>query len=131
MDGFLREIMRQKKVANPMPEKGTIYDYEFKEKTKEWIEWTKSFENFEIDPKLSYHEIAIPTADSTRNLYLMKLLLTHNFHVLSLGPTGTGKSQNCYKLLTNSMPDSFQYISLTFSAQTSANQTQDTIDSKM
>lgn len=29
------------------------------------------------------------------------------------------------------MPDSFQYISLTFSAQTSANQTQDTIDSKM
>lgn len=61
----------------------------------------------------------------------MKLLLTHNFHVLTLGPTGTGKSQNAYKLLTNNMPDSFQYISLTFSAQTSANQTQDTIDSKM
>lgn len=123
--------MRQKKVSNPLPEKGTIYDYEFKEKTKEWVDWAKSFEAFEIDSKLAYHEIAIPTADSTRNLYLIKLLLTHNYHVLSLGPTGTGKSQNCYKLLTNYMPDSFQYISLTFSAQTSANQTQDTIDSKM
>jgi dynein heavy chain len=29
------------------------------------------------------------------------------------------------------MPDSYQYIALTFSAQTSANQTQDTIDTKM
>lgn len=30
MDGFLRELMRQKKITNPIPEKGTIYDYEFK-----------------------------------------------------------------------------------------------------
>jgi dynein heavy chain len=29
------------------------------------------------------------------------------------------------------MPENFQYIALAFSAQTSANQTQDTIDSKL
>lgn len=28
--------------------------------------------NFEIDPKLGYHEIVIPTNDSTRNIYMMK-----------------------------------------------------------
>jgi MoxR-like ATPase len=42
-----------------------------------------------------YHEIAIPTKDSARNRYIVNLLLTHNYHVLTLGPTGTGKSLNC------------------------------------
>ena len=78
-----------------------------------------------------YHEIAIPTKDSVRNRYLIKLLLTHNYHVLALGPTGTGKSLNSSELLTTGLTDTFQYISLAFSAQTGANQTQDTIDSKM
>jgi len=73
----------------------------------------------------------VPTVDSARNLFLMRLLMTNNFHVMCVGPTGTGKSQNAYDLLSNRMGESFQYIALTFSAQTSANQTQDTIDSKM
>lgn len=131
MNVFLRDLMMQRKINTPMPEAGTVYDYEFKDKQKQWVEWTKSFENFEIDSRLAYHEIAIPTSDSTRNLYLTKLLLLKNYHVLTLGPTGTGKSLNAYKLLINGLPDSFQYISITFSAQTSANQTQDTIDGKM
>jgi dynein heavy chain len=78
-----------------------------------------------------YHEIAIPTKDSVRNLYLTKLLMVNNNHVLTLGPTGTGKSLNCSQLLSSGLSDAYQYISLAFSAQTGANQTQDTIDSKM
>jgi len=34
----------------------------------------------------------VPTPDSTRNIFLMKLLMKNNFHVLTVGPTGTGKS---------------------------------------
>jgi len=59
------------------------------------------------------------------------MLLTKNYHVLTLGPTGTGKSLNCSELLSTGLNDTYQYISLSFSAQTGANQTQDTIDSKM
>lgn len=51
--------------------------------------------------------------------------------MLTLGPTGTGKSLNCSELLTTGLTDTYQYISLAFSAQTGANQTQDTIDTKM
>lgn len=43
----------------------------------------------------------IPTNDSQRNIYLMKLLLTNNYHCLFPGPTGTGKSLNAVKLLTS------------------------------
>jgi dynein heavy chain len=45
-----------------------------------------------VDNKLAYHEIMIPTADSTRNIYLLKLLLENNKHVMNPGPTGTGKT---------------------------------------
>lgn len=43
----------------------------------------------------------VPTSDSTRNLYMMKLLISNKMHVMCPGPTGTGKSQNAFELLTN------------------------------
>ena len=58
----------------------------------------------------------IPTKDSTRNIYLKKLLLLNRMHVLCPGPTGTGKSNNIYSLLLTQLPDSWQYMALTFSA---------------
>lgn len=57
--------------------------------------------------------------------------MSNNKHVLNPGPTGTGKTQNIMNLLTTGMGDDFLYQALTFSAQTSANQTQDTIDGKL
>lgn len=44
-------------------------------------------------------------------------------HVLSPGPTGTGKTVNINELLTQELSEEYQTIPITFSAQTSANQT--------
>lgn len=51
--------------------------------------------------------------------------------VLCIGPTGTGKTLTVSNKLLKYLP--LEYIShfLTFSARTSANQTQDLIDSKL
>lgn len=49
----------------------------------------------------------IPTNDSTRNIFMMKLLLTNNHHVCFPGPTGTGKSLNAYSLLSSSLSDTY------------------------
>lgn len=65
----------------------------------------------------------IPTVDSTRNTYNMQLLLNKLYHVVFPGPTGTGKSLNAANCLQYKMGDDCQYITLTFSAQTGANQT--------
>ena len=61
--------------------------------------------------------------------YVTKILLMNKKHVLSPGPTGTGKTVNIQKLLEN-MPEEYQYIPITFSAQTSANQVQEALDEK-
>jgi dynein heavy chain len=47
------------------------------------------------------------------------------------GPTGTGKSVNTAEMLTYELPEEFQTLTMNFSAQTSANQTQDYLDEKL
>ena len=133
-DIFIRETLIPKfeiKVNFPKDDDLIIYDYFFNLSKKNFEGWDNLIKKVEIDSSLSYNEIMIPTRDSTRNLYLMKMLIKNNYHVLTVGPTGTGKSQNAMTLLTSNLGDQYQYISLAFSAQTSANQTQDTIDSKL
>jgi len=49
----------------------------------------------------------IPTSDSTRNLYLLKMLIENNIHILTPGPTGTGKSANIALLLTYSLSETY------------------------
>lgn len=53
------------------------------------------------------------------------------FQVLSVGPTGTGKSLAISDKLINGMPNQYVPEFIVFSAKTSANQTQDLIDGKL
>ena len=61
--------------SNGITKDKSIYDYYFNIQTKEFVEWSNLYSNFEIDNKLGYHEIVVPTNDSTRNIYLKKILL--------------------------------------------------------
>lgn len=54
-----------------------------------------------------YHEIVIPTSDSTRNLTIAKMLIFNKYNLLNPGPTGTGKSQNIYNLLTKGLTEEY------------------------
>ena len=62
---------------------------------------------------------------------VLERMVTHNFHVLCVGPTGTGKTLSVADKLMNGMPDKYMFVKVGFSAQTSANQTQDLIDGKL
>jgi dynein heavy chain len=106
-----------------MPDKGFIYDYVWDKTKKEWIIWTETQSDYSVDNKMSYGDIVVPTFDSIRMQYIKKLLLMQKKHVLAPGPTGTGKSVNTSIMLQQQLPEDYQYIPITFSAQTSANQT--------
>ena len=74
--------------------------------------------------------------DTVRHECLIEQLLLNGCHVMCTGETGTGKSVSVKKLVhrlvsTSASGQSFQAIELNFSAQTSANMTQDIIDSKL
>ena len=64
----------------------------------------------------------VPTLDSIRINNNFNRLLKAGKHTLIVGPTGTGKSISVLQELKNNFAnESYNYISLAFSAQTSAN----------
>ena len=92
-DSFLHEELYCNKFAWPFPKGGMVYDFMFLTETKKWVKWMDVIDKFEIDPKLSFSEIIVPTNDSVRNSYLLDLLLSNDKHVLMVGATGTQQTE--------------------------------------
>ena len=101
-DGWLRAEMYSNS-AWCFPKEGYCYDYMFSWESKKWIRWMDIIDKYEIDPKLSFSEIVVPTQD-VRNTYLMDLLLNCEKHVLMVGATGTGKTINISQYLMGQSP---------------------------
>ncbi|KAM7230116.1 hypothetical protein CapIbe_018833 [Capra ibex] len=144
---WLRIKMETENMALLFPEEGLVFDYRLEDggisstsdeddeeeegKQVAWVKWMDSSTTFTMVPDTNYCSIIVPTMDTIQMSYLLDLLLTNHKPVLCVGPTGTGKTLTISNKLLKNLP--LQYIShfLTFSARTSANQTQDLIDSKL
>ncbi|XP_054472107.1 dynein axonemal heavy chain 1 [Anoplopoma fimbria] len=142
---WLRNKMAEEEIQLFFPEEGLVYDYrlddagisnfeddeEDEERKVEWVSWMKYSNSVVITPETNYSDIIVPTADTVRMSYLMDMLLTNKKPVLCIGPTGTGKTLTMSDKLLKNMPAEYITHFLMFSARTSANQTQDYIDSKL
>ncbi|XP_016065513.1 PREDICTED: dynein heavy chain 1, axonemal [Miniopterus natalensis] len=143
---WLRIKMKTGNLTMHFPEEGLVFDYrledagisntneeEEEEESKQvaWVKWMDSSTPFTMMPETNYCNIIVPTMDTMQMSYLLGMLLINHKPVLCIGPTGTGKTLTVSNKLLKNLP--LDYIShfLTFSARTSANQTQDLIDSKL
>jgi dynein heavy chain len=97
----------------------------------QWLGWMHGMPPFVIPPETPFADILVPTLDTTRSAFLLELLLINNNTVICIGPTGTGKTLSIADKLIQHMPKDFIPEFFTFSAKTSANQTQDLIDGKL
>ncbi|ESO89348.1 hypothetical protein LOTGIDRAFT_210379 [Lottia gigantea] len=145
---WLRKKMAENEVKLSFPEEGLVYDYmlddagisdisgdeeddEAKNKQVQWRSWFYQQPEFSISPEMKYSDIIVPTIDTIRNAYVLELLLSNKKTVLSIGPTGTGKTLTISDKLSRNMPKEYIPDLIVFSAKTSANQTQDLIDGKL
>ncbi|MBZ3886078.1 Dynein heavy chain 1, axonemal [Sciurus carolinensis] len=144
---WLRIKMAVEKLTLLFPEEGLVYDYRLEDagissaeddddededgKQVAWVKWIDSSVPFTMAPDTNYCNIIVPTMDTIQMSFLLDKLLINHKPVLCVGPTGTGKTLTISDKLLKNLP--LEYIShfLTFSARTSANQTQDLIDSKL
>ncbi|NXX05401.1 DYH1 protein, partial [Larus smithsonianus] len=143
---WLREKMEKEKIQLLFPEEGLVYDYKLydaglssaeddldEEVVKEvcWEKWLDSSAKFTMVPDTNYCDIIVPTMNTVRMAHLLELLLTNHKPVLCIGPTGSGKTLTITDKLLKKLPPRYVTHFLMFSARTSANQTQDLIDSKL
>ena len=76
-------------------------------------------------------QLLIPTAETARQEFFLRICIDHDVPMLLLGPTGTGKTALTNATLTNLPKDKFIVNTVHFSARTSAGQAQDIIMSKV
>lgn len=74
---------------------------------------------FDLKPTTAFEDIIVPTLDSVRYMWLLEQLIVHDFHVLCVGPTGTGKTLSVADKLMRGMPEKYSPVFFGFSAQTS------------
>ena len=120
-----------RKVAQNFPEKGLVYDFTFDKARGKWAGWMNGAPDFKPAPDAEFNALVVPTADTVRYTFLVDLSVTNGHPVLLTGPTGTGKSAYVKSYLMGLDSAKWTSMFFVFSAQTSANQTQDIIDGKL
>ncbi|XP_025270954.1 dynein heavy chain 7, axonemal [Camponotus floridanus] len=118
----------------PLPTTGSVFDYKYiKEGRGRWNPWLEDLQDVPPIPRdMPVNQIIISTVETVRYFHLFHYLVRHHKPVLLVGPTGTGKSVYIMEfLLKRNNPEIFKPLFVIFSAQTTANQTQDIIMSKL
>lgn len=131
-DAFLRTQMLANGSEYPIPAEATVYDYVFDEKAREWKAWMEMFPapEYKHVPGTLFTDIFIPTPESVRTTHMMDKLLKFDKHVLLTGPTGTAKTVNIMRFLTTGVDSAVIPLIFSFSARTTARQTQEFVDEK-
>ena len=100
-----------------------LFDIYYDDNKLAWINWVKTIPQYMIPKNEEYQNIIVPTADSIRLAKMMEMLIVSEKHVLFCGPTGTGKTISINKQLNEGFDENYTSFSISFSAQTTANQT--------
>ena len=124
-------ISSSKEIQLPEMPSGSVFDFKFVGESGRWVKWLDESAPINIPANIPLDEAIIPTIDSIRYTNVLQLLLKYQKHICVVGPSGTGKSAYVTDLLLNNISDGPVPIFVNFSAQTSANQTQDLILSKL
>eukprot|EP00928_Gymnodinium_smaydae_P068046 TRINITY_DN5109_c0_g4_i2.p1 TRINITY_DN5109_c0_g4~~TRINITY_DN5109_c0_g4_i2.p1 ORF type:complete len:3873 (+),score=1233.23 TRINITY_DN5109_c0_g4_i2:1305-11621(+) len=94
--------------------------------------WTELVPQFQYQEGLSYFQLLVPNGDTIRSSYIIDKMMTRQYSVFLTGVSGVGKSVilanllECMKVLSDVVP-----VFMTFSAQTKAIATQNTIEGKL
>ncbi|XP_071452908.1 dynein axonemal heavy chain 1-like [Hetaerina americana] len=140
---WLRRRMEEFNDGPSFPMEGIVYDYRlhdggFTEATEsgepcepKWLSWMQGVGPYKILPNMRYSDIEVPTMDTVRSSTLLGMLIGGEYPTLCVGPTGTGKTVVAKAKIISDLPKNFLSDIIIFSARTSANQTQDLIDSKL
>eukprot|EP00795_Rhopilema_esculentum_P016694 gene16694-8141_t len=126
MDNFLRELEGQ------FPAKDTVYEYYVDTKQKSWALWEDKLRaGWRYSNNVPFYKIVVPTVDTLRYDFLVSTLVKANRPVLLTGPVGTGKTSVAQSALEKLDPKIFNILTINMSAQTTSNNVQEIIESKV
>lgn len=124
-DAFMREMDTR------YPSSETVFEYFIEPKTRAWAPWeSKLSAAYKPPADLPFFKIMVPTVDTVRTKFVAAALVKVFQHTLIVGNVGVGKTMVIQSLL-ESLPSDRGSMTINFSAQTSSNSLQDTIEGKL
>ena len=122
-------FLREQDQALPTHE--TVFDFYVDHKKKAWSPWDDKLpSSFKPPAELPFFRIMVPTVDTVRTRFVVNALIGGFNHTLIVGGVGVGKTmvaQSCLETL----PEGRSSMMINFSAQTSSNSLQETIEGKL
>ncbi|KAH9628460.1 hypothetical protein HF086_005913 [Spodoptera exigua] len=114
------------------PDKDTVFDYTYdKRNNGTWISWMELEKEVPLAATAKVNELIILTNENACLRFFVSNMVKANIPILIVGPTGTGKSSMVLNYLLSLPKEKYITNAITFSARTTANQTQDIIMSKV
>ncbi|KAI5636077.1 dynein heavy chain and region d6 of dynein motor domain-containing protein [Phthorimaea operculella] len=121
------------KIDVSIPTEGPIVEHFYAFKGKGcWKPWHEAVKAVQVKEQINLLQTVIPTLETEKYTYLLKLHIDYCQPMLLIGPTGTGKSFYVQNYLMNKV-DQEKYTPgfITFTTTTSCNQTQELVLSKL
>ncbi|XP_049877168.1 dynein axonemal heavy chain 12 [Pectinophora gossypiella] len=129
-NGFPGEIDR---IDVSIPTEGMIFEHYYMYKGKGcWKPWPEAVKAVQIKEQINLLQTVVPTLETEKYMYILRLHVEFCQPLLLIGPTGTGKSFYIQSYLMNKI-DMEKYVPgfLTFTTTTSCNLTQELVLSKL
>jgi len=108
-----------------------MYDYHFDISKRQWIPWKMIVPEYIHDRTKPFHEILVPTVDTTRTNWLLQKSGHINRPVSLVGESGTSKSATIQDFLRGLSVDSNLLLNINFSSRTSSMDVQRTIEANI
>ncbi|XP_052104325.1 dynein axonemal heavy chain 2-like isoform X7 [Mytilus californianus] len=126
IDNYIRET------EGTFPNKDTIYEYFVDPKNKTWVHWEEKLKTgWKYVPGTPFFRLIVPTVDTVRYQFLVSSLIKSFNPVLLVGPVGTGKTSIANNTLSKVDSKSYGVLTVNMSAQTTSNQVQEIIESRV
>nr|XP_022345562.1 dynein heavy chain 2, axonemal-like isoform X2 [Crassostrea virginica] len=126
IDNYIREM------EGTFPNKDMIYEYYVDPKGKTWVHWEEKLKSgWKYQPNVPFFKLIVPTVDTVRYQYLVSALVRSFNPVMVVGPVGTGKTSMVENTLTKLDSKVYSFLTVNMSAQTSSNNVQDIIESRV
>ena len=101
-------------------------------KQRAWVQWEEKLRSgWKYNPEIPFYKIIVPTVDTIRYNYLVSALIKNQRAVLLTGPVGTGKTSVAQSVCNELDPLEFSLLVINISAQTSSNNVQEIIESRV
>lgn len=100
------------------PENGQCFDYYFDPIKHEWVLWDDVVIPFNKEYEGLYQNMIVPTAETTRQGFLLNIHVLAHKGMLYVGKAGTGKTTNVKDFLNTINADTTLFATMSFNSYT-------------